>query len=179
MIDYLNLIQRYYQNNELAHDILLKHSKAVADKALSLAEKHKELGIDLEFVEAGAMLHDIGIFLCDAKDLGCFGKEPYIKHGTLGAEILRKEGLEMLARVCERHTGTGITKDDIIKQNLPLELKDYTPVTLEEKLICYADKFFSKTSIDKERTKEEVVKSMEKFGPESLRRIKELESLFG
>ena len=90
-----------------------------------------------------------------------------------------KEGLEMFARVCERHTGTGITKEDIIRQNLPLELKDYSPVTLEEKLICYADKFFSKTNLDKARTKEEVVKSMAKFGEESTRRIKALEALFG
>ena len=179
MIDYLKLIQRYYQNNEIAHDILLKHSRAVADKALELATKHKELDTDMDFVEAGAMLHDIGILMCDAKDLGCHGKEPYIKHGTLGAEILRKEGLEMFARVCERHTGTGITKEDIIRQNLPLELKDYSPVTLEEKLICYADKFFSKTNLDKARTKEEVVKSMAKFGEESTRRIKALEALFG
>ena len=85
----------------------------------------------------------------------------------------------MFARVCERHTGTGITKEDIIRQNLPLELKDYSPVTLEEKLICYADKFFSKTNLDKARTKEEVVKSMAKFGEESTRRIKALEALFG
>jgi uncharacterized protein len=47
--------------------------------------------------------------------------------------------------VAERHTGTGISYEQIIREQLPIPLQDYTPQTLEERLICYADKFYSKT----------------------------------
>mgnify|MGYP004420939777 CR=1 FL=1 len=57
---------------------------------------------------------------------------------------MRREGFPEIARVCERHTGTGLT-DEVIKQRqLPLPAGDYRPETLEEQLICYADKFYSK-----------------------------------
>ena len=178
MIDYIKIIQKYYKTDSLAYQTLIRHSRSVCDKALHLASLHPELHIDQQFVTEGAMLHDIGIFLCDAPDLDCHGTEPYIKHGLLGAELLRSEGLEQHARVCERHTGVGITVDDIISQKLPLPIRDFSPETIEEKLICYADKFYSKTHLDRERTPEQVVSSMRKFGEESVRRILSLQQLF-
>ena len=70
---------------------------------------------------------------------------PYIRHGVIGARLLRAEAMpEEWARVAERHTGTGITMEDIISQNLDLPLADYCPETMLEKLICYADKFLSR-----------------------------------
>ena len=63
-----------------------------------------------------------------------------------------KRGYPQHARVCERHTGAGLTKREIIEQELPLPQQDFLPETTEEKLICYADKFFSKTHLDIEKT---------------------------
>ena len=54
------------------------------------------------------MLHDIGIIRCNAPGIQCFGNEPYICHGRIGAEMLRAEGFPHHARVCERHTGRGL-----------------------------------------------------------------------
>ena len=125
------------------------------------------------------MLHDIGIFKCDAAGIQCFGTEPYICHGRIGAELLRSEGFPRHARVCERHTGAGITKAQIIAQNLPLPQQDFLPETMEEKVICYADKFFSKTHIDREKTIEQVEKSLSKFGEEGVLRFREWEKCFG
>lgn len=183
VVKYQELIDSFYgtADSELK-TLLLEHSRAVADKALRVCDAHPEFHLDRDFVEAAAMLHDIGIIRCNAPGIHCHGTEPYIRHGLMGAQMLKDSPL--LARVCQRHTGAGIRREEILAQQLPLPLpaddsEPYMPESMEEKLICYADKFFSKTSIDKERTKEEVVKSMEKFGPESLRRIKELESLFG
>ena len=88
-------------------------------------------------------------------------------HGRLGAELMRKEGREDLARICERHTGTGLTAEDIRRQGLPLPLEDFRPETEAEKVICYADKFFSKSHPDAEKTAAQVVKSLAKFGSES------------
>lgn len=125
------------------------------------------------------MLHDIGIFKCDAAGIQCFGTEPYICHGRIGAELLRSEGFPRHARVCERHTGAGITKAQIIAQNLPLPQQDFLPETMEEKVICYADKFFSKTHLDREKTIEQAEMSLSKFGEEGVLRFREWEKCFG
>ena len=124
------------------------------------------------------MLHDIGIFKCNAAGIQCFGTEPYICHGRIGAELLRSEGFPRHARVCERHTGAGITKAQIIAQNLPLPQQDFLPETMEEKVICYADKFFSKTHLDREKTIEQAEKSLSKFGDEGVLRFREWEKCF-
>ena len=74
----LDLIDKYYpQDNEL-RNILLVHSRSVADKALWIADKHPELNLDITFLNEAAMLHDLGIFLTHAPGIKCLGKEPYI-----------------------------------------------------------------------------------------------------
>ena len=170
MVD--QLIDKYYSDNAPLREILLTHSRSVADMALDVACRHPELGIDTTFLYEAAMLHDIGVFLTDAPGIQCFGHEPYIKHGLLGGELLRREGLPRHARVAERHTGTGLTRETILRQALPLPLADYSPETIEEQLICYADKFFSKSHLERVRTPEQVLKSLEKFGADGVERMK-------
>ena len=179
-VDWQKIIDEIYgaEPSELK-TILLEHSKGVARKALAIAESHKELGIDTQFVEEAAMLHDIGIIKCDAPGICCYGSEPYIRHGRIGAEMLRERNLPRHARVCERHTGAGLSKKEIIEQQLPLPHEDFLPETVEEKLICYADKFFSKTRPKEEKTIEHVERSLAKFGQEGLVRFREWEQLFG
>lgn len=126
------------------------HSRQVADRCLAIVAKHKELPVDVQFMEEAAMLHDIGIYRCDAPSIHCHGTEPYLRHGPIGGEILRAEGLPRHARVAERHTGTG--------------LPGYEPETLEEQIICYADKFYSKSRLDHVLTVAETAQSLEKFG---------------
>ncbi len=177
-MNYNLLIDKYYpEDNELRH-ILINHSQSVARKALQIVSSHPNLHLDTQFIEEAAMLHDIGIFLTDAPGIHCFGSKPYICHGRLGAELLRKEGYERHARVCERHTGAGITCEEIIRQGLPLPHQDFLPETLEEKLICYADKFFSKTHLDKEKSIEKAKKSLAKFGKDGVERFQEWERMF-
>ncbi len=177
-MDYNLIIQKYYNGNPELLKILLKHSKAVADKAIAIAEAHPELPIDRQFVMEAAMVHDIGIIKTNAPDIQCFGTEPYIRHGVLGAEMMRAEGYQLHARVCERHTGAGLSLKEIEEQSLPLPHEDLLPETLEEKLICYADKFFSKTRLDREKTLEQAERSVAKHGEEGLRRFKEMEAIF-
>ena len=147
------------------------HSRSVADKALAIAEAHPELPIDKQFVEEAAMLHDIGIFRTNAPSIYCFGTEPYICHGTIGAQLMREEGFPQHALVCERHTGSGLSLLEIERQNLPVPHHDMLPLSLEEKLICYADKFFSKTHLERERTVEQARNSLLKFGEEGIARF--------
>ena len=168
MVNPEKLIDKYYASQPELERILLFHSEAVARKALSIAIAHPEWHLDTGFLREAAMLHDIGIIYTDAPAIACYGSEPYICHGVLGAELLRREGLPQHARVAERHTGTGLTRQTIQAQHLPLPDCDFTPETLEEKLICYADKFFSKTRLNEEKTPSQVVKSLTRFGQESV-----------
>ena len=167
----LNIIDKYYpEENELKR-ILLTHSRSVADKALWIADKHPELNLDKAFLEEAAMLHDIGIFLTDAPGIFCFGTEPYICHGYLGADLVRKEGFPQHALVCERHTGAGISAESIIKQDLPIPHREMLPVSMEEQVICFADKFFSKTRLEKEKSVEGALKSISKYGEDGIKRF--------
>ena len=165
-MDYQKIIDKYYPEENEQKRILTVHSRRVADKALELARLHPEMQLDLQFIEEAAMLHDICIKECDAAGICCFGTHPYICHGTIGAEMLRQEGFPRHALVCERHTGTGLTLDYILTNNLPLPHRDLVPVSLEEQLICFADKFFSKTHPEQEKTKEAALRSVAKFGDE-------------
>ena len=164
-------------DNELKH-ILNVHSRSVADKALWIAGKHPELNLDTVFLEEAAMLHDIGIFLTHAPGIQCFGTEPYICHGYLGAGLVRKEGFPRHALVCERHTGAGLSLKDIMDQKLPVPHREMLPVSMEEQVICFADKFFSKTHLDREKTVEGARKSIAKYGDEGLQRFNNWCKLF-
>ncbi|MBO7067401.1 MAG: HD domain-containing protein [Bacteroidaceae bacterium] len=167
------IIHRYYKNNPALEDVLLQHSSDVASRALRIADKHPEFEINKKFLYEAAMLHDIGIIYVDAPAIYCYGTEPYIKHGLLGADLLRREGLPLHARVAERHTGTGLTRSDIEQRALPLPLADYVPETLEEQIICYADKFYSKTRLGEEKSYERALASLRKFGEAGLKIFEE------
>lgn len=177
-MNYLQIIDKYYPDNELKH-ILLTHSRKVADKAVAIVDKHPELNADRRFVEEAAMLHDIGIIRCNAPGIQCFGTEPYICHGTIGAEMLCAEGFPLHARVCERHTGAGLPLAEIIAQNLPIPHRDLMPESVEEQIICYADKFFSKTRLENEKTLEQAMRSLSKFGEEGVARFVKWSEIFG
>lgn len=178
IMDYSSIINKYYEEGSALLDLLLTHSEMVARKALAVAD-HARLDIDRDFVWNAAMLHDLGIFRCNAPSIHCLGREPYIRHGVIGAELMRMEGEERYARVCERHTGAGLTAKEIAETGLPLPPMDFLPETMEEKLICYADKFFSKSGNPKdEKPFDRVRASMAKFGSDSLARFDALHRLF-
>ena len=165
------ILYKYYPEENQLRNILLTHSEKVARKALQVADAHPELPLDCQFLEEASLLHDIGIFLCDAPSIQCFGPHPYICHGYLGADLVRQEGYERHALVCERHTGAGLTLSQIETRDLPVPHRDMLPLSLEEKVICFADKFFSKTRLQEEKTVEQARKSLLKFGEDGVERF--------
>ncbi|MDR1543989.1 MAG: HDIG domain-containing protein [Prevotellaceae bacterium] len=173
----LEIIEKYYQKDSPLYKILVSHSESVAKKSLQIAE-NKRLNIDKNFVYEAAMLHDIGIFLTDAPSIHCFGTHNYIEHGILGADILRAENLPKHALVCERHTGTGLTEQDIISKQFPLPLRDMQPVSLEEQLICFADLFFAKTRLNEETPIEKVRKKVAVWGKNSMEKFEKWVEIF-
>lgn len=175
------ILSRHYRDWPEALEVLLAHSRCVADKALAVADRVAHLGPDRLFIEEAAMLHDIGMIHTWAPAIGCRGASPYILHGVIGAEMLATEGLPRHARVCERHTGAGLTATEIADADLPLPRRDLLPETLEEKIICYADKFFSKNpdTLTLEKPLDKVRRLMAHYGEIQVARFEELVALFG
>ena len=181
------IIRHFYPEDTPLRRLLLRHSEQVRDKALAILTdpSRPPLKLDPQLVSAGSLLHDVGILQCHAPSILCEGTRPYIAHGIIGAEMLRDYGrshgldMEPFARICERHTGAGITAEDVRMQGLPLPERDYLPETPEEKLVCLADKFFSKSGDMQEKPFDRVRRSLEKFGPDTLERFDALCRLFG
>ncbi len=126
-------------NREQAIEILCKnncspkvieHCQAVAKLALQLAKQleAKNHTISLQLVEAGALLHDLGR-----------SKTHKVDHSIVGAKIAQEEGLpEQVISIIKRHVGAGITAEEAQWLGWPKD--NYIPQTLEEKIVCYADK---------------------------------------
>lgn len=167
-MDPVSIIEKYYEPGSKAHWFFIRHARAVARKALEIARRAGSA--DTGFIEEAAMLHDIGMFLTRAPHIGCYGDRPYICHGYLGRELLEGEGLLRHALVCERHVGVGLTEADIKEGALPLPERDMTPQSIEERIICFADKFYSKDSNPSDEKPLAVVRaSIARYGPDKLR----------
>ncbi|MEM3068727.1 MAG: HDIG domain-containing protein [Nitrososphaerales archaeon] len=121
----INLLRK-----EKSPEILIKHSVTVSEVStiLALAFKEKGYDVDLELVRVGGLLHDIGRV-----------KTHSVLHGYLGGKLLRDRGIdERIARIAERHVGGGISNEEAEKLGLPRGR--YIPESLEEKIVCFADK---------------------------------------
>ncbi|MDD3886575.1 MAG: HD domain-containing protein [Victivallaceae bacterium] len=179
----IEIINHFYPEDTPLRRLLLKHSRQVCEKALEIMQNPvcRKLELDPRLVADGAMLHDIGIGFCHAPGILCEGDAPYIAHGVIGAKMLReyRAGLEPYARICERHTGVGITAKEVAAQGLPIPQRDYLPETPEEKLIALADKFYSKSGNMQEKSVSAIRRSLSKFGDDSVARFDALCRLFG
>jgi len=179
-INPLKIIKKYYNPKSQSYHLLITHSKLVIKKALQIAKNVKHLNPDIQFIRESCMLHDIGIFQTNAPEIDCYGKHPYVKHAFLGAKILRKEGLPRHARACERHIGTGLSISEIKKRKLSLPKKDMNPKTIEEKIVCFADMFYSKTPniLTKEKSISQIKKTLAKYGTQHVRKFEHWCKLF-
>lgn len=166
------IIEKYYLRGTQLYDILVEHSRAVAGLSVDIARRHPEMNASEEFLYEAAMLHDIGIFMTNAPGIECPGSQPYICHGVLGSELLVRENLPRHALVCERHTGAGLSIEEIISQKLPVPHRDMMPQSIEEQIICYADNFFSKSgALSVPKPVERIRKSLMKHGEEQVKRF--------
>lgn len=178
-MDYQSIIDRYYPAGTLLRDIYMGHCRSVASLALDLNRRLDD-PLDEHLVEAAAMLHDIGIVATYAPGIGCGGAAPYLMHGVLGADMLRCEGVtEEIVRVAERHTGSGLTADEISAAGMPLPRRDFLPETRLERLVCYADKFYSKSGSSERKPLAAVERQMARYGTGSMARFVELRDEMG
>lgn len=110
---------------------IINHIEKVTKKALDIGRKLKEKGfdVDLELLEIGGYLHDIGRSVTHG-----------VSHGVESGRIVRELGFsDPVINLVERHVGAGITAEEASRLGLPK--RNYIPETLEEKILSYADKF--------------------------------------
>ncbi len=165
----MQILEQYYLPSTMAHNILRQHSESVANKAVAIAKAlnlRQEQQIDINFIQDAALLHDIGIYATDTPVLGCYGDQPYLRHGIIGHNLLLAAGFPRHAAVCKNHIGVGLTATEIMQQKLPLPHLDFLPQSIEEQIITYADLFFSKnpTQLGHERCAVKVRQKVVSFG---------------
>jgi uncharacterized protein len=178
--DPIKIINAYYEPGTKAYEYIIEHGSMVAEKALEIASRVDWLPPGMIFIEEAAMLHDIGIFMTDATHLGCTGEYPYIAHGYLGRQVLEDEGYPLHALVCERHIGVGLTKAEVEAGGLPLPVRDMLPITVEEEIICFADKLFpvGPENMLTRRSVAEAREEIASYGERSLRKFDRWATMF-
>jgi len=169
--DIYDFINEVYKNDKSVLDFLIPHSESVAKLAVDIAKKQNA---DVDFVERAALMHDIGIIFTDTPKLNCKGKAPYMQHGIYGQKLLEEHGFIREAIIAKTHIGVGITIEHIIKNNLPLPAIDMYPTTLEEEIVSFADKFFSKRPeyLTTPKLLAEVEADIKRYGDESYKTFK-------
>lgn len=181
-LDYHSLIIKYIKPDTFAYRIYITHVTLVTAKALEIAERLKLSLSQKRFIEEAAMLHDIGIIATNSEDIGCYGELPYACHIIEGRKILEEEGLPLHARVAENHIGVGgLLKSEIIENKMPLPHKDILCSTIEEKIISFADLYFSKNPkrVFLEKTQGQVKQKVKQYGKRQEKTFKEWCKLFG
>lgn len=150
------------RNNNCTYNVI-KHCMLVSAKSVEIAKKIKMNGykVNITLCQVGGLIHDIGR-----------AKVHTVFHGIEGAKILKKH--PVLARIAKRHIGGGIDKAEAKVIGLPAW--DYLPVTIEEKIVCYADKLVQGEKIMK-NANEEYIKLGKRLGKRhpSIKRLKNIE----
>ena len=160
------LHERYAPSAE-AFESVYTHCVIVCAIAEQLIARRR-LAVDVDLVRAGCLLHDIGVYRLYDSSVA-LDHSQYVRHGVLGHELLRGLGFaEPICRFCSHHTGVGLTRDDVRRQDLPIPVDDYVAESDEEELVMYADKFHSKTDPPMFVSADSYAVSVRRFGADKV-----------
>lgn len=141
-----NLHRKYAPNDE-AYDLVYGHCQIVNELALWCADRIKEKQpIDRGLLSSAALLHDIGTYVFFAQENNTGRNSLYAQHAILGAKIIADEGIDsQIVQIVETHVLLGLSKQEIIEKPWPLPARDYIPRNIEGEILCYADRFHTKS----------------------------------
>ncbi len=129
---------------------ILQHQLAVMREARDIAYNIKKVKLNIRLIKIGALMHDIGRT-----------RNHSLLHGPMGGDIIREHGFsEELARIAERHSMAGLSPAEAQTFNLPDRI--YEPQTIEEKIVCLADKYYIGT--EKVTVQERFQRWIDKYG---------------
>ena len=172
------------QNELFAARCTLPEAVAPSDDGVT-GGKAPRRPIDERLVVIGGLRHDIGTYRVlkhdgtDGKPLKFDGPR-YITHGLLGYDYLLEQGVaEEIAQFARNHTGVGLSREDVIRQGLPLPPAEYAPVNLEQETVMVADKYNSKSIPPKFLTAEAYTRRAARFGEANERRWLDLLDQYG
>lgn len=135
----------------------------------------------------GGLIHDIGTYFVLEKDGSNkfagelrFDGPHYILHGLRGYNYLVERGFsEDIAQFARNHTGVGLTREQVLSQNLPLPAADYMPRTLEQEIVMVADKYNSKSIPPRFLTVDSYRRKAARFGEDNALRWMQLVEKYG
>ena len=173
-------LHKKYAKTDADFALIYTHCQVVDAIAAQLLDTKPNSRVDSNLLHVACMLHDIGAY--DVLENGKFVDG--VRHGVIGEKILRNEGFpRQIWRFASHHTSVGLTKQDVINQNLSIPPADYTANTPEERLLMYADKFHSKSKPPKEPpyfcTFEWYYNLVQKFGIDKQAKFQALADEFG
>ena len=138
---------------------IVEHCQIVARVSMILSDALAANGkaLDAKATLAGALLHDIGRT-----------RTHEVGHGWVGAKLLEEEGVDkIVVEIVRRHVGAGISQEEV--ESLGFPEGDYIPHTLEQKVVCFADKMVSSNGV---RPFAEEVRRFERKGHDVQRLLK-------
>jgi uncharacterized protein len=150
---------------------VINHCMAVTSLAIETAKiiQDKAIQVDIALVEIGAILHDLGR-----------SKTHTVDHAVVGANIAKQAGLpKSVISIIKRHVGGGITQNEA--QKLGWKADIYMPLTLEEKIVSYADKLIENSKlVSIENTIEKLIKEKKILASKRVRDLyEEINTLTG
>lgn len=170
--------ERFAPSREALH-LVHGHCRIVCEVAEQILSGGRLRDLDVALVRAGSLLHDIGVYRLYGPT-GELDHSNYVRHGLLGYELLRELGFpERLSRFCSHHTGVGISRDDVVRQGLPIPVDDYLAETDEERLVMYADKFHSKSDPPVFVSADSYAASVRRFGQDKVTCFRSMVERYG
>ncbi len=150
-MDAIALIDKYYADTPRLRELLWIHSRQVADRCLKIAVLHPELGL---------IRHSWRRLLCYMTSAFCtpmlpvfYVRETHLIFATVisGRRCCVRKGFRVTPGCASVIPVRGFRAKKLQRRVCLYRRQDYYPETLEEQLICYADKFYSKSHPDGEK----------------------------
>lgn len=174
----IRALHEKYAPTRRTFDLIYTHSNIVCALAEQVIDR-RQLPLDIDLVRAGSLLHDIGVYRLYGPS-GELDHAGYVRHGVLGYELLHDLGFpDAICRFCSCHIGMGLSRDDVIRQGLPLPVDDYLAKSREEELVMFADKFHSKTTPPAFLTPSSYTRKVQRFGEDKAATFTSLLERFG